>query len=468
MTFPFPFLRRALLGLWLASVLPAAPAFSADRGPLDEALRALDEGVAEVAVVKLREQLALSPDPALCREAKTKLAEALLAAGRTDEALKQAADPEVQAPLLEARIQAAAGRWEEALALYAPVASDPKSPQYLPAVLGKAESLRALGRLAEAAATLESVAANAPACVTLRLAEYRLEQEQPAACARLLSGIREPLAEPERKWKRYLDAQLLLAQNKMAQAFDQFEALQRDPRYLTHSMLVGIAIGMTKSRSELTSLTAADDILEQFLWHNPNSPSLGILFQKLDEIYGGEENPSLAELQGLVRRTDKPLRAGYAAYYLAKAYGRDAKPEHALEALENFPTRFPGHPLLAPALLMEGRLLAASGKTGAAQKALEDALRAATSPGLRGEIALASAAVHFQTGDYVLAATVYRGAGEQTPAFAEIAQFNIALCWLHQGNYARFAQEYADFSRRFPQSPLRPDLALEEGLLRAR
>lgn len=453
----------AALGLAFA----AAPA-RAERGPLDEALQALDEGVAEVAVVKLRQQLGRPLDASLRREVKTKLAEALLAAGRTEEARTLAADPEVNAPVLEARILAAAGRWEEALALYEPAAADPKEPQATAALLGKAECLHALGRLNEAAQALEPAVAGGPASVALRLAEYRLEQKQTDAASRLLAGIRKPPGEAEEKWKRYLEARLHLERNEMAQAFDQFEALRSDPRHLTQPMLVGIALGMAKSRSELTSLTAADDILEQFLWHNPGSPSLALLFQELDAIYAGEENPSLAELQGMAKRTDTPLRTGYAVYYLAKANARDGKPERAQEALGHFATRFPGHPILARALLMQGQLLAASGKAEPAQKALEEASRAAATPELRGEIALASASAHFRAGDFVLAAAIYRGAGEQIPALAETAQFNIALCWLRQGNYARFAQEYADFSGRFRESPLRADLALEEGLQRAR
>ena len=463
----FPFFRRALPGLWLASVLLASPALSADRRLLDEALRALHEGVAEVAVVKLREQLALPLEPALRREAKTTLAEALLATGHTDEAFQQAADPEVQAPLLEARIQAAAGHWEEALQFYASVAVDPKGEHYSQAVLGKAECLHALGRVSEAADTLETLAGDGLASVSLRLVEIRLEQKQIDPAIRILSGMQGPLTGAERKWKQYLEAQILLAQKKTAEAFDKFEALQRDPRYLTPSMIVGIALGMTDSRTELTGLTAADDILEQFLWKHPESPSLGMLFRKLDEVYGGEENPSVGELQKWAQR-EPPLRAGYATYYLAKAYVRDAKPEQALAALGNFPSHFPRHPLLARALLLQGQLLADSGKGDAAQKTLEEALRAASEPELRGEIALAAARAHFKAGEYVLAATVYRGAGEQTPALAETARFNIALCWLHQGNYARFAEEYADFSRLFPQSPLRSELVLEEGLRRAR
>ena len=86
MTFHF-FNSRS--GLWLASLLVTASAL-ATPSPLEEARTALDEGVAEVAIVKLQQYLAADPvDAQSRREAKTKLAEALLAAGRTEEALNR-------------------------------------------------------------------------------------------------------------------------------------------------------------------------------------------------------------------------------------------------------------------------------------------------------------------------------------------------------------------------------------------
>ena len=448
-------------GLWLASLLVTASAL-ATPSPLEEARAALDEGVAEVAIVKLQQYLAADPvDPQSRREAKTKLAEALLAAGRTEEALNQVRDPEVKTPLLEARIQAAAGNWNAALTLFSSMADEPQ------AVVGKSECLRALGRVPEATAALESIAAKGPASVSLRLAEDYLEQNQRDQCARTLAGLRPPLSATERKWKQFLEARLLLAQNKPAEAYELFEALRSDPRHTTNDMMVGVTLGMTEARTKLTDLTAADDIIEQFIWKHEASPSLDILFRKLDEVYSGEEKPSLAELQKWGQR-EPAIRAGYATFYLAKAMLRDAKPERALAALDNYAARFPNHPLLSNALSMQGRLLADSGKFEPAQKALDEAMRAAVQPDLRAEIEMASASAHFKAGEFLLAAAVFRSAGEHNPAVAERARFNTALSWLHQGNYTRFAEEYQEFSRLFPESPLRPDLVLEEGLLRAR
>ncbi|MEI6562196.1 MAG: tetratricopeptide repeat protein [Verrucomicrobiota bacterium] len=457
MTFP-PFHSR--WGLWLACVL--LPSLAVAATPLEQARKALDEGVAEVAIVKLRQQLAAPPlDPEASLQAKTMLAEALLAAGRTEEALQQVRAPGVKAPLLEARIQAAAGDWNAALALFSTVTDDPEATR------GRAECLCALGRLPEAIAALESIAAKGPASVSLRLSECYLEQSQQVPCAHALAGIRAPLTLAERKWKQYLEARLLLVQKKYAEAYERFGALQSDPQYLTGEMLVGATLGMTSARTEITGLTAADDILEQFIWKHPESPFLATLFRKLDEVYGGEEDYPLGELQKWAQR-EPAIRAGFATFYLAKSLVSDAKPERARGVLENFAVRFPRHPLLSNALLMQGRLLADCGKFAAAQKALDDAMRGAAQADLRAEIEMASASAHFKAGEFILAATVFRSAGEHNPALAEQARFNTALSWLHQGNYARFGEEYQEFSQRFPSSPLRPHLILEEGLLRAR
>jgi len=179
MTFP-PFHSRR--GLWLACLL--LPSLAAAASPLEEARKALDEGVAEVAIVKLQQQLTASPlDPPVRRQTKTTLAEALLAAGRTEEALQQVRDPEVQAPLLEARIQAAAGNWNAALALFETVTDHPE------AIMGRAECLRALGRLPEAITALEGIAAKGPASISLRLSECYLEQNQQDPCAHALATL---------------------------------------------------------------------------------------------------------------------------------------------------------------------------------------------------------------------------------------------------------------------------------------
>jgi len=449
------------LRLWLVALLFSTSAL-AGGSPLGDASKALDEGVAEVAIVKLQQQLAGGAlDLELRHQAKIKLVEAFLAAGRTGEALQQLRDPEVKSPLLEARAQAAAKNWNAALALYATVPDDAK------AIIGKAECLHALGRLSEAVAALEGIAAKAPVPVSLRLGEFYLEGDQHNKCADLLAKIRGPLSTADQKWKQYLEARVFLAENKYEEAYGKFEALQRDPQQVSGELIAGATIGMTESQTKLKGLTEADDILEQFIWKHPENPSLGTLFVKLDQVYEGEENPPLGELQKWAQR-EPAIRGGYGTFYLAKALLRDDRTDRALAVLENFGGRFPQHPMLPNALLMQGRLFADSGKFNEAQKSLDDALRAAPKGELQAEIEMASGSAHFKAGEFILAATVFRSAGEHSPALAETSLADTALCWLHQGNYQRFAQEYQEFCQLFPKSPLRSDLLLEEGLFMAR
>ena len=448
--------------LWILCLACAAlcPVGAAPAG-LDEAVKALNEGVPEVALVKLEAQLAGPLDPALRRQAKTQRAEALLATERIDEALEAVRDPEVQAPLLEARIEAASGNWNQALLLYSAAPGDPK------AVMGKAECLSALGQLREAIASLEAIAPKSPTRVSLRLGEYYLEANELEKCARLLVGIHLPLSEPDRKWKQYVEARLLLAQNNPAPAYERFEALQNDPRHLPLEMMVGATLGMAQARSELSGPTLADDVLEQFIWKHPQNPYLATLFLKLDDIYSDEENPSLGELQKWSLR-EPALRAGYATFYLAKRQAWDGKFDLALAALENYDTRFPHHPLLANALLFQGQLFSGAGKFAEAQKALDEAMRSTRDVTQLAQIEIATAAAHFKAGEFVMAATIFRGAADRYPSFAETARFNAALAWLNQGNYPRFETDYNEFCALFPQSARRGDLMLEEGLLKAR
>jgi outer membrane protein assembly factor BamD (BamD/ComL family) len=448
--------------LWILCLACAAlcPVSGAPKG-LDEAAKALDEGVPEVALVKLEAQLSGPLDPVPRRQAKTLRAEALLAAGRIDEALEAMRDPEIKAPLLEARVEAASGDWSQALSLYAALPGDPKG------VMGQAECLRALGRLPEAIAVLEPLAPKSPARVSLRLGEFYLEANELGKCARLLLGIHPPLSEPDRKWKQYEEARLLLAQNNPAPAYERFEALQNDPRHLTEEMMLGATLGMAQARTELSGLTVADDILEQFIWKHPQNPYLATLFLKLDEIYSGEENPSLNELQKMAQR-EPALRAGFATFYLAKREAWDNKCDLALAVLENFQTRFPQHPLLTQALLLQGQLLGGAGKFAEAQKALDEAMRSTHDGTQLAQIEIATAAAHFKAGEFVLAATIFRSAADRYPAIAETARFHAALAWLHQGNYARFESDHREFCTLFPQSARRGDLMLEEGLLKAR
>ena len=431
--------------------------------PLAEAVGALEEGVPQVAIVKLQQEIAAPGrlNAAGLKLAKTRLAEAFLAAGRFEDAAQQVRDPEVNAPMLEARINAANGRWKEALAIYETLGARDAT-----AILLRAECLWQLSRQSEAITLLEGTGTGAPSGTQLRLAEFYLESERLDRAGPCIRAIR-PSNPAEEKWKQYLEARLDLAQGENARALGCLEELQRDPRELSENLIAGMALAMTEARARLSGPTAADDIPEMFIWKHPESPHLAAVFRKLDETYACEENPSRAELEQWSQR-DPARRAAFARFYLAKQLVAGGKEDRALTLLEKFGESFPKHPILADALSMKGRILAGQGKFAAAQSAFDAGMRAAADDQTRARIERASATAHYLAGEFVLAATVFRNSAEKSsPALWQYSTVNSALCWLRQGNYTRFVDEYRALSARFPETPLRSELIFREGLFQA-
>ena len=417
----------------------------------------LEEGVPEVAVVKLKARLEALPADAAERSAVLELyGRALLEAGKPQEALKAVAGT---GSMVEARALATLGRWQQALEIFE------KLPETEATLLARSTCLTELGRLSDAIALLEN-AARPTARLQLRLSELYLQSRALDACAKLLAQV-EPTTPFEKKWKQYNEAVLLLAQGHPAYALGRFEDLQKNPQQLPPNLVAGVALGISDSRAKVDGLAAADEVLEQFIHKYPDHPDLGAVFRKLNEIYESEANPSDRELQKWAQR-EPAVRAGYASYYLARFARRAGRYDRALKALRQFSERFPRHPVLSDALLLEGELLIQEGRLEEAQKSLEAAMRHATSDLQRAEIEMTLGILYFRSREFVLAATLFRAAGERAPEVWERAVFNSALSWLHQGNSARFLADYRELTERRPDSPYRAELFLEEGLLQAR
>ena len=145
--------REALTWIFAGIFMFANPA-RAELADLETAARPMEEGVPQVAVMRLRALLSGDLVPEERRVATAKLGEALLAAGEAEEALKVLQDPALLAlpatRFYRAQAQATLERWAEALSLYQQVATDAASPFRSRAILGQAEALRALRRPDEA------------------------------------------------------------------------------------------------------------------------------------------------------------------------------------------------------------------------------------------------------------------------------------------------------------------------------
>ncbi|MDR3404452.1 MAG: tetratricopeptide repeat protein [Chthoniobacter sp.] len=450
----------------------ATAALQADEPALlVEARQARAESIPQVAVQKLR-TLLQTPDLSaeIKHAAHYELAASLLAAEELDEAesvvqpLAEAGDPASR--LLQAEILAHDGRWAEALPIYQSLATSKELGEV--AQLGAVECFRGLGRNRPAAAALEQFTAAYPAntAARLRLASLWIDQKKmPQAEAIVKSAV--PQNGTDEKWKRYLEARLLLAQDQAAPAMAIFDELQLNPTDLTESLLFGTVLGSTEARVVLNGLETADNVLERFIAHHGESSYLEEAFRRLDEMYAQEEHPTDSELRKWALKTP-PRRAALAQYYLARMYRQLHKADKALATLETFTQAHPTSPLLNSVYLLQADLLLDKGNLPAALRALDEAMRRASSDEERAEIELRTALVHYREGESLLAENSFHRAAQGSEKLKVNATFDAALAALNRRNYESFFKDYRDLSSLAPDSSLRSDLVLEEGFAEAR
>ncbi len=432
----------------------------------DPAERALAEGLPEIAVTKLQQRLEKGLSFAERDSTLLQLAEAQLAAGASAEALETLRDasPGARTDFLRARSYAALGRWNEAQATFARLADGGGSFADA-ARFGEAECWHALGDAARAAITAKGIRDPTPS-EQLRLCGFYLDAGQAKGARALLPQI-APGTEMEKKWHRYLRARLLLEDDQPAPALAEFNAMLAEPAGLTESMFAGVTLGLSEAQRVLHGSDAADAVLERFISEHFDSAWLPAIFRHLDRIYAQQEDPSDSELQKWLRMLPA-RRGGYAAYYLARSQIRAEKIEKALGTLNSFTAAYPGHPFIAEAAILRGDVLRKIQRPGRSLGAYEEAMRAAPDDETLARAELGACLVHFQRGDFLLAATMATNAAFHSPSLREIGTFDAALAWLRQGNMPRFVAAYQELSAAFPESNLRRSLVLEEALVRAR
>jgi tetratricopeptide (TPR) repeat protein len=438
---------------------------------LQEARHALSESIPQVAAQKcgtLLKQPGLSS--AERRETVLLFAEALLQMGKFEPAFKEleplrdAKDP--RALLLQADLFAASGQWSRALPAYRALANAPNAP--LAAALGQIESLQALGQTARAAERLEELLRRNPNQIsaTLRLASLQVEAKQADKARQTLARI-EPLRPMDRKWKQFIEARLMLLADQPDAARASFEEIIRDPNDLPENLLVGATLGIAEARIIMNGYDAADEVLESFISRYSESSRLELVFERLDHIYTHQDDPPEGELQRWAR-TAPPRRAALARYYLARLQLFEKKYDKAARTLELFIATYPAHSLLPYVHLLQADLALARDRLPDAIAALEAAARHATTDELRAEIELRTGYAHHRSGDFFLASKFFDLAAARSSRLRETALFDGALSSLQQRNWDRYFEQYQELSNRFPQSALRAELILEEGLSQAR
>jgi outer membrane protein assembly factor BamD (BamD/ComL family) len=439
----------------------------AESSPLLDARRALDESIPQVAIQKLRTFLAdrgVAPEDQ--RAATLLLAESLLAAEQypaalaTIRPLARGADPEAQ--LLHGHVLAAARRWSEALPVYRGLDSTPA------ARLGEAECLQALGRTVEAVKALAPYVRQHPENVSarLRLANLYVESDQLAEARAELAAV-QPAEPSDQEWKTYVEARLLLAEARPAEALGIFEDLVREPQGRSDRLLAAATLGNTEARVALRGYEEAEVPLEDFIGRYPESAYLELIFRRLDQVLAQQKNAKESELHRWSRK-GQPRRAALARYTVARVQMREKKFDGAAESLAAFVANHAGHPLLPEVHVMQAGLAVERRDYPGAVRALEAALRGARDEDQRAEIELRLGVVHYRQREFLLAANFFQSAGARSGSVREQATVDAALAALGQRNYDRFREEYRALAAHFPQSAMLGDLLLEEGLTRAR
>jgi tetratricopeptide (TPR) repeat protein len=466
----FGTLSPIVSGLFALALWTAQPA-SAEIADWDAAVRPLDEGLPQVAVMRLRNILKreLAADDE--KTATAKLGEALLASGEAEEALKVLEDPALQdlpaTWLWRAQALAMRQRWSEALPLYQKVAAQNPSPLRTVALFGQAEALRALQRFDEALQAFGLLLGDPQWSdrAQLRSIELLLDKRDNVGARRILDKAR-PAALGDKKEKRYLQGRLEAQLNHHERATELYQTILRRPEGASRAVLIATLCAMTESHLQLQTPEAGDDPLEDFIEHHPTDPELPAIFEKLDQLYRAERQASSQELSRWSNDSAQPRRS-LAGWYLARAELRAGRREAAARAYAKLREDHVQFPALAEGLFEFAQLEMDARHFDEAIAILNDAAGLRPQPVWRERIALLTARAHYQARQFDKAGQLFEQVANSAPRLRRDSLFNASLAWLQQNDRDRFLTDTKDLASSGATDDTRGDLLLEEGLTQA-
>lgn len=468
--------RTALV---LCFLLRFAAAQAADgAGKLEEAQRALAEGLPEVAAPELRELLAANLAPEIRREAQLALARADVCAGNPTAALAALGEAGLRDPTSQfwrARALAELGRWPEALAAYEIAESDHDLSD--DARFGRGEALTAIGREGEAAGVFEKLAVNPRlgGRARLRQAAIALGSGRLEEAAMLLSpppgGPRGSAQEDAER--TCLLGRLRLAQGRAPAAEEIFAAAVGWPQGSSERVLIDDYQGWTQACLAQGQTGRAEDVLESFIGKYPHLAVMPAMLDWLESLYARQPPPDdLADLRRWAADATEPARQALATIGLGRGERDAGRVDAAGQLFGDFREQFPDHPLRSRALLELAALRLTSGRPDEAHRALEEARRlapAASGPSVANEIDALDARIALAQGDQSGAARKFEAlsARLETGGAAEQSAFNAVLAWSRANDPTNLAEAELSFEARFPGSALAPEFSLEEALAEA-
>jgi TolA-binding protein len=456
-----------LIGLIALSILPLRGEFSGD---LSNAVTPLDEGVAEVAVVRLRNLLEKKLSDSEWRATAEKLAEALIAAHQPAEAVSLLEDARaLEIPTVKFwRAQALADlqRPAEALPLYQEVATDNSSPYRARAIFGAGEMLRALKRTDEAKQQFTGLIRDPQWGIRarLRLGELLIDKGEIANARRMLEETR-PQTITDRQEHQLLRGRLSVAQHP-ERGIDTFQSILQKPAGATHPVQIAALFALADAHLNQKTPEAGDDVLENFIEHHPHDVDLARIFAKLDELYRAEQKPSGSELERWVRDIEQPRRA-LAQWFLARMELRAGHRERATQLFSALRQSKVRSPALAGALLEFAELELEDRHFDNAMSILTEAKSLRPDAALLERINLVAAEAQYRTKRFEAAATGFEQVANSSSPLARISKFNAAMAWLEADNSPRFLAAASDLEKHAADKQTSAELRLEEALARA-
>jgi outer membrane protein assembly factor BamD (BamD/ComL family) len=463
-------LAQVIWGL-LAVFWSVAQSARAEVADWDAAVRPLDEGIPQVAVMRLRSILKRDLGPDDRKTVSAKLGEALLAAGDAEQALKVLGDPALDdlaaIPLWRAQALASLQRWPEALALYQKVAAQNGSLFRSTARFGQAEALRALERSDEALQAYGRLLGDQQwnDRAQLRSIELLLEKNDVPGARRILDKAR-PASLADKKEKRYLQGRLEAQLNHHERAVELYQTILRRPEGATRAVLIATLCASAESHLPLQTPEAGDDPLEEFIEHHPTDPELPVVFEKLDQLYRAERQASTQELSRWTNDPAQPRRA-LAQWFLARAELRAGRREAALRAYTSLRESGVTLPALAQGLFEFAQLEIDERHFPEALAILNDARAKRPSPAWQDRITLLMARVYYQARQFDKAGETFEQVANNSPRLRRDSLLNASLAWLQQNDRDRFLADTRELAGSGSNEETQGDLLLEEGLTQA-
>lgn len=434
----------------------------------EEALRA---GVPEAALARIEE---LPPAARGAPEARLLEIEARARSAEPARAVQvplHGLETSAAAPFWQGKALAALERWPEALLKFQRAADLGFGPE---ALLGAADSLRAIGAREAALDALNRLLAEAPPGEE---AGGPLAGEALVRRAELFLALPDlPAAEEDIKriearpalaaTAAVLRGKLCLLKGDFAGAAGHFKSALSPAEGAGRTSAPAV-LGLAKALDAMGQREEARRMISGFIAANAAHPAMAELFAAFDALQPAEPGPVDPELLAWSRGPNSPRKI-HAVFYVAKAEARAGKQDRAARRLRDFLEDFPDTPLASAALLELARIQLEDGANAEAVRAAEAARALGGTEETLAWVSFLEGQALFGLQRYEEAAKAFEAAAGAGPVIEEKALFNAAICAIRTGDYEAFLGRYAAFSSKFPESPRRRDLLVEQGLFQAR